>query len=88
MSKESKKIIEDYESGKISFIDLCKRTSHLPGIKKFVKEARKRFEGKEDHIGECNNCNKKDIEMCPDTGWCEDCQKEYAKEQSEGDKNV
>jgi len=36
-------IIEDYKSGKITFVELCEKASHNEGIQEFVKIARERL---------------------------------------------
>jgi len=38
---------------------------------------------RDDYIGNCTACPKKDVEICPDTGWCNDCAKEYYDEEEE-----
>ena len=34
-----------------------------------------------DNIGKCNYCEKKDVEIDIDTGWCDKCVFEYEEEQ-------
>ena len=42
----------------------------------------------DDYIGKCNGCGKEDVEICPDTGWCEDCRREYVEEQEDNSNSV
>jgi hypothetical protein len=39
----------------------------------------------DDYIGKCTYCGIEDVEICPDTGWCDQCQANYAKEQEENE---
>ena len=37
----------------------------------------------DDYIGTCNECGREDVEICPDTGWCNECVKRYIDMQDE-----